>query len=136
MAVVQEFVQRFGESNYPLLYELQSQVDWKIVPGLAETVVPWFGHFRGRDAAEECMDVFTRTIQILEFPVKDYLSRLHKVGAIIDARYQCKDTETAFSMNFSNVIEVRNNRITPIHKYGDTAGAVQAFSRHEKLDVT
>ena len=31
--VVQEFVQRFGESNYPLLYELQSQVDWKIFPG-------------------------------------------------------------------------------------------------------
>ena len=104
--------------------------------GSAEAVVPWFGHFCGRDAAEECMDVFTRTIQILDFSVKDYLSRLHKVGAIIDARYRCKDTEKFFSMNFVNVMEVCNNRIASIHEYGDTAGAVQAFSRHEKLDVT
>jgi ketosteroid isomerase-like protein len=136
LAVVQEFLQRFGESNYVLLYELQSQVDWKIFPGPAEAVVPWFGHFRGRDAAEECMDAFTRTIQILEFSVKDYLSGPYKVGAIIDARYRCKDTEKAFSMNFVNVMEVRNNRIVSIHEYGDTADAVQAFSPHKKLDVT
>ena len=68
--------------------------------------------------------------------MKDNLSRPYKVGAIIDARYRCKDTETAFSMNFVNVMEVRNNRIASIHEYGDTGGAVQAFSPHEKLDVT
>jgi len=39
-------------------------------------------------------------------------------------------------MNFVNVMEVRNNRIASIHEYGDTAGVVQAFSPHEKLDVT
>jgi len=135
LAVVQEFLQRFSESNYPLLYELQSQVDWKIFPGPAEAVVPWFGRFRGRNAAEECMDAFTRTIEILEFSVKDYLLGPYQVGAIIDARYRCKATEKSFSMNFVNVMEVRNNRIVSIYEYGDTADAVQAFSPHEKLDV-
>ena len=68
--------------------------------------------------------------------MKDYLLGPYKVGAIVDARYRCKDTEKAFSMNFVNVMEVRNNRITSIREYGDTADAVQAFSPHKKLDVT
>jgi ketosteroid isomerase-like protein len=135
LAVVQAFLKRFGESNYSLIYELQSTVDWKIFPGPAESVVPWFGHFQGRDEAEECMDAFQQTVQVLEFSVKDTLLGSQQVAAIIHARYLCKATEKAFSMNFVNVMEVRNNLIVSLYEYGDTADAVRAFLNRKHLDA-
>lgn len=129
--VAKDFLQRFGEDNYDAIYEFQAVVDWKIFPGTAEAIVPWFGWFRGRQAAGRCMAEFERTVEVRHFAVRDFLFNRDHVAAAIEARYRARETGKEFAMNFVNVMEVRSGMIMSIREFGDTAEAVWAFSAQE-----
>jgi ketosteroid isomerase-like protein len=122
-----EFLRRFGEGNYDAIYELQAVVDWKIFPGPAEAAVPWFGWFRGREAAESCMAEFERTVEVRQFVVRDFLFNRDHVAAVIEARYRVRETGQEFALDFVNVMEFQNGKIVSVREYGDTAEAVRAF---------
>lgn len=126
-AVVRDFLERFGAADYAGIYALQSRVDWRIFPGPAADWVSWFGVFKGRAAAERCMTDFSNSVEVLDFAVHDYLGNERKVAAIIQARYRSRATERAFTMDFVNVMTLDQGKITSIHEFGDTAGALRAL---------
>ncbi len=126
--LVENFFQLFLADDISTMLDLQTDdIEWKVAPGAAEKFVPYFGTYRGREEAMQCLSKIEEAVETQEFEIREYLADGDKVIAIGYEKAIAKPTGKPFELGLFYIFTIREGKIASLLLSCDTAMVMEAF---------
>lgn len=136
--VVEKFFNNIGKGDLGAVLEaLSPEVIFELPKNEWNSIIPYLGTHRGRDAVAEAFRVRGETTQVQNYEVRDLIAEDAKACAVIYTQAVHSQTKVAFDIEDSHHLTVNDHgEISYWKVYFDPNGEVAAFHTSEKNEFT
>jgi ketosteroid isomerase-like protein len=125
--VVEQVYGHFKSGDIQSLLNLMSDdVEWEL-PNIEN--VPFAGKRHGREQVGEFFKSLADTEEALHFEPEEFIAQGDKVVALGHYRWRVKSTGREFEADWAHVFTIRNDKVSKMHEYIDTAAVASAFQQ-------
>lgn len=120
-----EIFRRFGNKDVPGIVELLAddvRIDFYGPP-----VIPYAGHYEGRDGARKFFETVLSSVDIHQFDAEQIFSEGEMVSVTGHLRLTARSTGRPIESDFAHVITVRDGKWLRFRDFMNTAEAAGAF---------
>jgi ketosteroid isomerase-like protein len=123
--LVEKFYQEFGAGNLDgVLALLDDRVVWSLQ---GPDVIPYFGTYKGRDGVKHFFERLLSVEDVHEFVPRKFVCEGDTVIVLGSERCSCKKTGLGFSVEWVQIFECLNDRITSWQEIIDTYPMATAY---------
>jgi len=126
IVLVQRLLEATGRGDNNTVVNACAEDITIFIPG--PDVIPFAGHFKGREAVREYFDMIPRTFDILSFAINDVIAQGSKVVVNGHEVGVAKSTGKRFDNHWVMVWTIHDGIVTDIFEYHDTAAIAEAFT--------
>ena len=126
LSATQSLFAAFGEGDIPAILEwVNDDIE---IEFYGPAVIPYAGHYRGRESARRFFETVLSSVDIHEFAPEEMLADADKVIVTGHLHLTAKSTGRDIVSDFVHVITLRNGRWSRFRDFMNTAVAVAAFA--------
>jgi ketosteroid isomerase-like protein len=125
VALIKDIMAAFGRGDVDAIIDACADDITVFIPG--PEVIPFAGHFKGKNAIREYFELIPRVIDLRSFSVHGYVAQGKKVVVNGHEVGVVRSTEKEFENNWVMVWTFEDGVVTDIFEYHDTAALVEAF---------
>jgi ketosteroid isomerase-like protein len=125
-AVVHRVIDAFYRNDIDAIVDACAEDVTFYIPG--PDVIPFAGHFKGRDAVREYFDMIPETFDTITAEIHDIVAQGNKVVVNGHEVGVVKSTGKRFDNHWVMVWTIHDGVITDLFEYHDTAAIAEAFT--------
>lgn len=130
---VQDVFQRFGRGDVPAIMEMLA--DDVIIDFYGPSVVPYAGHWAGKDKARRFFETVLANVEIHQFDPLEFIAERDKVVVFGHLRLTAKPTGGSIESDFVHVITVKDGKWTHFRDFMNSVVATAAFGGFQTTQV-
>ena len=125
ITVVQNVFQAFGAGDIPaILAQLDDNV---IIDFYGPPVIPYAGHYVGREEVRHFFETVLASVEIHQFDPLEFISKKDKVVVTGELELTAKSTGKRFASDFVHVITISDGKWVRFRDFMNTFVAAEAF---------
>ena len=128
--VVAEWFRLLAEGDFDGMHALHTDdIVWDVLPGPSEGIVPWLGHFEGREGVDDCLKRFANAVESEGFETGTVLMGEDDTVAVLGRTdLVARKNGQKFAIEFVEFFRFRDNKIAYVRVFGDTVAARDVFA--------
>lgn len=130
---VMEVFARFGRGDVPAIVEMLD--DNVVIDFYGPAVVPYAGHWEGKDKARRFFETVLSNVEIHQFDPLEFIAERDKVVVFGHLRLTAKPTGGSIESDFVHVITVKDGKWLHFRDFMNSVVATAAFGGFQGTEV-